>query len=168
MVEACKDFVELFHVLNERHCEYLIVGGYAVAFYGYPHFTGDIDIFTNPRADNADRIMEALEAFGFGELGISADDFKKADEIIQLGYPPERVDFVTGIDGVSWDEAWPGRMAGSYGGEPVFFIGRDELLRNKRAFGRKKDLLDVEELERGSRPRKKAKPPDGLIDTLKN
>lgn len=146
MVEAPRDFVELFRSLNARSVEYLIVGGYAVAFYGYPRFTGDIDFFVNPERENAARVLAALEDFGFAGLDLTIEDFQSPDLLVSLGYPPERVDIVSCIDGVGWDEAWKNRFVGSFGGESVFFIGRRELLRNKLSTGRKQDLLDAESL----------------------
>jgi hypothetical protein len=146
MVEAPRDFVELFRSLNARKVEYLIVGGYAVAFYGYPRFTGDIDFFVNPDPENAARVLAALEDFGFAGLDLSVEDFQSPELLVSLGYPPERVDIVSCIDGVDWEEAWKNRFAGSFGGESVFFIGRRELIRNKRSTGRKQDLVDAEAL----------------------
>jgi len=147
MVETPRDFVELFRSLNARSAEYLIVGGYAVAFYGYPRFTGDIDFFVNPSEENAGRVLAALEDFGFSGLDLSEGDFRSPDLLVSLGYPPERVDIVSSISGVSWEEAWAGRFAGSFGGESVFFIGRSELIRNKRSTGRPQDKVDADILE---------------------
>lgn len=151
MVEAPRDFVELFRSLNAHRAEYLIVGGYAVAFYGYPRFTGDMDLFVNPHAENAALVLSALEEFGFAGLGLEPGDFSSADTLISLGYPPERVDIVSAIDGVSWQDAWGRRFPGSFGGVEVFFIGREELIRNKRASGRPQDRLDADILDTASR-----------------
>lgn len=147
MAVAPRDFVELFRSLNEHRAEYLVVGAYAVAFYGYPHFTGDLDLFVNPDPENAARVLSALESFGFPGLGLEKNDFTLPDRLISLGYPPERVDIVSAIDGVSWKAAWEHRFPGSFGGTEVFFIGRDELIRNKRSSGRKQDIMDADMLE---------------------
>ncbi len=147
MVEAPRDFVELFRSLNAKGVEYLVVGGYAVAFYGYPRFTGDIDIFVDPTELNAERVLAALEDFGFEGLDLTTADFLSPDLLISLGYPPERVDIVSSISGVSWAEAWAGRFAGSFGGENVFFIGRTELIRNKRSTGKPQDTVDADALD---------------------
>jgi hypothetical protein len=147
MAEAPRDFVELFRSLNAHGVEYLIVGGYAVAFYGYPRFTGDLDLFVNPAPANAGRLLAALEDFGFVGLGLTAADFAAADELVSLGYPPERVDLVSAVDGVAWADAWSRRFAGSFGGESVFFIGRADLIRNKRSSGRARDKVDADALE---------------------
>ena len=146
-MEIQKDFSELLALLNARGVEYLIVGGYALAFHGAPRFTGDIDIWIKPDADNAKRILEALDAFGFGSLDLKAEDFTVPDMVIQLGVPPVRVDFLTSLSGVSWKEAQGGRAAGNYGDVPVYFIGRTEFVTNKRITGRKKDVADLEAID---------------------
>jgi len=147
MAEAPRDFVELFRCLNAHRVEYLIVGGYAVAFHGYPRFTGDLDLFVSPETRNAERMLEALEDFGFAGLGIDAADFSNPELLISLGYPPERVDIVSSIDGVPWESAWEHRFPGSFGGAETFFISREDLIRNKRSSGRPQDLLDADILD---------------------
>ncbi len=142
-----KDFEELFVCLNARHVRAVIVGGYAVAFHAKPRFTNDIDIFVDPTAENAARLVSALADFGFGGLGLTVDDFSRPGTIVQLGVAPNRVDLVTAIDGVSFVEAWEGRASGHYGSTPVSYLGRAELIRNKRASGRLQDLADLEALE---------------------
>jgi len=134
-------------LFNDRHVEYLIVGGYALAFHGAPRFTGDLDIFVKAEASNANRIMTALEAFGFGSIGLTASDFERPDQIVQLGVPPVRIDLITSISGVSWEEAWAGRVTGRYGDTPVQYIGREQFVANKRATGRTKDVADIEVLD---------------------
>ena len=141
-----KDFEELFACLRRRNVRALVVGGYAVAFHGQPRFTKDIDVFVEPSPENADRLLAALTDFGFGGLGLTASDFASPGKIVQLGVAPNRVDLLTMIDGVTFDEAWRGRVSGHYGGEAVDYIGRAELIRNKRASGRPQDLLDIEGL----------------------
>jgi hypothetical protein len=96
--------------------------------------------------ENAGRILSALEQFGFGGLDLSAEDFTRAEQVVQLGVPPVRVDLMTSVTGVTWDKAIVGRVAGKYGGVPVYFIGRQDLVSNKRALGRKRDLADIEAL----------------------
>lgn len=146
MQEAQPDFKELLALFNSHKVEYLIVGGYALAEYGVPRYTGDIDLFIKPDPANARRILAALEAFGFKSLGLSISDFEKPDKVIQLGVPPVRADILTSLSGVSWEDAYPGKTAGIYGDVPVFFIGRREFVANKKALGRKKDLADLEAL----------------------
>lgn len=145
-MEFQPDFKELLELLSEKGVEYLIIGGYAVAFHGAPRFTGDLDIYIHPTLENAERMMEALIAFGFGDLDLSVEDFTNLERVVQLGVPPVRVDFVTSIDGVSWEEAWRNRISSSYAGTDIMFIGRTDLIKNKRACGRKRDFSDLESL----------------------
>lgn len=140
------DFKELLECLNSRGVEYLIVGGYAIAFHGAPRFTGDIDIYVRPDPDNGQRIVAALTDFGFGGLDITADDFAAPHRVVQLGVAPVRVDLITSISGVAWDEARAGSVPGDYGGVAVRFIGLAALIANKRASARAKDLADLEAL----------------------
>ena len=146
ILETQPDFSELLALFNAHHVEYLIVGGYALAFHGAPRFTGDLDIFVNPDAANAQRILTALEAFGFASVGLTPSDFERPDQVVQLGVPPVRIDLITSITGVSWDEAWAGRVTGRYGDMPVSYIGREQFVANKRATGRTKDVADLEVL----------------------
>ena len=145
-MEVQKDFKEFLALLNEHNVEFLIVGGYALAFHGAPRFTGDIDIFINPDKMNAERILKALEAFGFGSLDIEISDFLQLNNIIQLGVPPVRIDLITSISGVTWNEANNSKESGQFGDVSVSFIGRKQFIINKRASGRKKDLADLESL----------------------
>jgi len=140
------DFRELLALLNGHNVEYVIVGGYALAFHGVPRYTGDLDILVKPVPANARQILAALEEFGFGLLGLTAEDFILPDRVVQLGVPPVRVDFITSLTGVPWLEAFAGRVAGKYGDVRVYFIGRDQFIANKRATGRKRDLADLEAL----------------------
>lgn len=149
-MELQPDFKELLGLLNEHGVEYLIVGGYALAFLGAPRFTGDLDIFIKTSPENAGKVHSALNAFGFESVGLTAEDFQRTDHVIQLGVPPVRIDFVTSIDGVGWDAAWAGRTQGEYGGVPVCFLGKAEFLENKKASGRLKDLADIEALQGGN------------------
>ena len=125
------DFKELLELFNGHKVEYLIVGGYALAFHGAPRYTGDIDIFIKPDLENAKRILKALYDFGFGSIGIKEDDLQSPDKVVQLGYPPVRIDIITSISGVSWDEAYSDRDRGMYGDIPVYYISRDHYVLNK-------------------------------------
>jgi hypothetical protein len=145
-MEVQQDFKDLLALFNEHKIEYMIVGAYALAFHGAPRYTGDIDILVKPDPINAQRIMAALNKFGFGLVGLKAQDFETPDKVIQLGVPPVRVDLVTSITGVSWEEAFSGRVEGKYGDIPAYYIGRQEFISNKQALGRKKDLADLEAL----------------------
>ena len=145
-MEAQTDFKDLLALFNKNKVEYLIVGAYALAFHGVPRFTGDMDILVKPCPENAKKIIFSLKAFGFGSLGLVAADFEKAGQVIQLGVPPIRVDLITSLTGVSWEKAFSGKMPDHYGGVPVHYIGRKQLVVNKRKTKRPKDLADLEAL----------------------
>lgn len=145
-MEVQPDFRELLALFNAHKVEYIIVGGYALAFHGAPRFTADLDILVNPDPGNADRIVEALEVYGFKSAGLTAQDFLSPENVVQLGVPPVRVDIMTSLTGVSWEEAFSGKARGDYGDVPVYFIGREQFVANKRAIGRKRDLADLEAL----------------------
>jgi hypothetical protein len=138
--EDFKDFIE---ALNNNNVEYVIVGAFALAYHGHPRATGDIDIWLRPTPQNAGAVLKALNDFGFGKLDISEDDILSG-KIIQLGYPPVRIDLITLMEGVTHGEIWNGRVSGTFGDQQVFYIGRDEFIRNKKAIGRHKDLADLE------------------------
>jgi hypothetical protein len=145
-MEVQSDFRDLLALLNENKVEYLIVGAYALAFYGAPRYTGDIDVFVRPHPENAQRVLDALIDFGFEFSNLAVDDFCTPNRVVQLGVPPVRIDMITSISGVSWEEANESKAQGVYGDVPVYFIGRKQYLANKRASGRKKDLADIEAL----------------------
>ncbi|HSW01145.1 MAG TPA: nucleotidyltransferase [Sedimentisphaerales bacterium] len=140
------DFKELLELFNKHKVEYLIVGGYALAFHGAPRVTGDIDLFVRPANENAERILLALDEFGFGSLNLSKEDFTTPGMIVQLGVPPVRIDILTRVSGVPWEKADAGKVAGFYADTPVHFIGREDFLVNKRTTGRAKDMADIEAL----------------------
>jgi len=139
-----KDYEEFFELLNLHKARYLIVGAHAVAFHGQPRFTGDIDIFVACDRKNADRLLEVVERFGFKNVGINKDDFLKPDLILQLGYPPFRIDILTNINGVIFKSAWKNRVKGTFGKHKVWYISKSDLIRNKRAVGRTQDSFDLE------------------------
>ncbi|MFM9070668.1 MAG: DUF6036 family nucleotidyltransferase [Acidimicrobiaceae bacterium] len=143
-----KDFNEFVELFVAKDVRFLIVGGYALAAHGYPRATDDFDAWVWANSVNAEKIVECLTEFGFGKLNLSADDFTTLDRVVQLGYPPYRIDIITSISGVEFDSAWANRLVIDVDGLQVPFIGRDDLLTNKRATGRPKDLLDVEYLTR--------------------
>ena len=145
-MEPQKDFAELLALFAEHEVEYAIVGGYALAFHGAPRSTGDLDLLVRPTRANAERIVRALADFGFASLGLQVQDFLQPDRVVQLGYPPVRIDLITSLSGVSWDQVSAGAVTGEYGAVPARFIGRQELVANKRAAGRLKDQADLEAL----------------------
>jgi hypothetical protein len=146
-----KDLREFIELLNAKGVEYVVVGGFAVAWHGHPRFTADIDFLVRPDHANAELVVRTLRDFGFAGLGIVPADLCRPDRIIQLGVKPNRIDLITSIAGVSFEEAWDSRVAGSIDSIPVFFIGRDELIRNKELAGRPKDLADADALRKRHR-----------------
>ena len=148
------DLREFIHLLNTNSVKYVIVGAWALAFHGRPRYTGDLDIFVARDDDNADKLMAVIEAFGFGNTGIKREDFLQVDHVIQLGREPNRIDILTGISGVSFDEAWANRGSGKIADTAVFVISRDLLIKNKRAANRDKDQGDIKLLERTRPPRR--------------
>lgn len=146
-----KDLREFVELLNSNEVDYLVVGAFAVAHHGYPRYTGDLDLLVRPSAENAERVLRALAQFGFGKLEVVANDLRYEGKVVQLGVPPNRIDLITSISGVSFDEAWESREDGELGGLPARFIGRAALLKNKESTGRAKDLGDAEELRKRGR-----------------
>ena len=140
------DFEEFFRLLEKHRVDYIIVGGYAVSFHGFPRFTKDIDIFFDTSQANIERLRRALVEFGFTEHDLPHDMFTTKGNIITFGVAPVRIDLVNDIDGVTYAEAKPNVVRGRYGQTEVTFIGLQELIRNKRATPRAKDKADVEEL----------------------
>jgi hypothetical protein len=124
----------------------MVVGGHALAYHGRPRFTKDLDIYVEPTSENAARLLAALEDFGFGGLGLTSSDFDRPAKIVQLGVAPNRIDLLTVIDGVSFDQAWDGHVVGRFGSVTVPFLGRREFIANKRSVGRLQDLADIEAL----------------------
>jgi len=145
-MEIYQDFKELFESFNAKKVEYVIVGAYALAHHGIIRATKDVDLYVRPSVENSERIMAALDVFGFRPEDLNAKDFQKEGQILQIGYPPVRVDIITSIAGVTWEQVDAGKAAGEYGGEPVPFIGREEFIASKKATGRRRDLVDVEDL----------------------
>ena len=142
-----RDFKEFIGLLNASRVEYLIVGGYALAAHGHPRYTGDLDIWVDREPGNVDRLLAALDAFGFGSVGLSARDFLPDDAVVQLGFPPGRIDLLTGIDGVQFKPCFARRQIVQVAGLDLPIIHVEDFKTNKRATGRFKDLADLEALE---------------------
>lgn len=142
-----KDFREFIALLNEHDVRYLVVGGYAVAFHGYPRYTRDLDIWVEISPDNADNVLNALGEFGFGSLGLKATDFLESDQIIQLGYPPNRIDILTTLTNINFENCYNARVVVDIQGLRINFIDLENLKQNKRATGRPQDLADAQNLE---------------------
>lgn len=143
VMEFDQDFSEFVALLERHNVRYMIVGGYALAAHGLPRATGDLDAWIWTNSDNATRLLKALEEFGFGGVGIQHSDLTSDDSIVQLGYPPYRIDLLTRISGIDFEPAWARHIDVPIGGVTVHFIGREDLIQNKRATGRPQDLADV-------------------------
>ena len=147
-----KDLREFIELLNSHGVEYVVVGGHAVAFHGYPRYTGDIDFLVRPTEENAARIVAVLDAFGFSDAHELKASLTQPEKIVQLGRPPNRIDILTSASGVDFEEVWNLAISTELDGLPVRFPDFRSLLKNKRASGRPKDLADVDELEKVVKP----------------
>lgn len=143
-----RDFVEMLSALSEAGAEFLVVGAHALAAHGYPRATGDLDLWVRADAANALRVLAGLRRFGSPLFDLSADDLSREGTVFQIGVPPVRIDILTSVSGVTFEEAWPRRATVTLEGIAVGVIGREDLVRNKRATGRPQDLLDATRLER--------------------
>lgn len=153
-MEIQKDFSQLLELFNNHGVEYVIVGGYALAFHGWPRYTGDLDLLVKPDTENAKKILSALKDFGFGSLKLCIDDFSKEGKVTQLGIPPVRIDIITSLTGVSWKSISAHKIKGGYGNIKLYFIGKEEFIANKKAIGRHKDLADVEAITSSKKSKK--------------
>jgi hypothetical protein len=141
------DFRDLLSAFIDANVEFLVVGGYAMAVHRLPRATKDLDLWVRPSADNAPRVLKALDAFGAPRHGLTEADLRTAGTIYQVGVPPNRVDLITVVDGVRFEDAWRDRMSVEIEGLRIPVIGRAHLIRNKRTVGRPQDLLDANLLE---------------------
>lgn len=150
--ELNDDFRDLLACLRDAHVDFVIVGAHALAAHGLPRATGDLDVLVRPDAANASRVYRALAQFGapLDAHGVTESDFTTPGTVYQIGLPPRRIDILTQISGVSFDDAWASRIELPVLGAPLAFLGRDALIANKRAAGRPKDLADVLALEAAS------------------
>lgn len=137
------DFSDFIAALKSNKVEYVVVGAFALAFHGHPRATGDIDFWIRPSSLNARALIKALREFGFGGLDITEQDVVSG-KIIQLGFPPVRIDIITIIDGLVTEEIWQTKEKGKLGQQDVFYLGREAFIKNKRTMGRHKDLADLE------------------------
>jgi hypothetical protein len=140
------DFEDFLRLLDVHRVDYMIVGDYAVAYHGFPRFTKDIDVFFCDAGDNLVRLQAALVDFGFRPATVPIETLGKPDAVLAIGIEPVRIDLLNRIDGVTFNDARANVVRGRYGNVEVTFIGKEDLLRNKRASGRHRDLGDVEEL----------------------
>lgn len=143
-------FVEMLSALSAAGAEFLVVGAYALSAHKLPRATGDIDIWVRPTKENAERVWNALVAYRAPRSHLSREDFAVPNTVYQIGLAPSRIDILTSIDGVVFEDAWPNRIQEQVDNVSFFVIGRDDLIRNKRATGRPKDLADLAWLEESS------------------
>ena len=139
-----KDYEDLLKLFNKHNVRYCIIGAFAMAYYARPRYTKDMDLLIDPKPDNARKIIKALEDFGFASLGLAVGDFCQREKIIQLGYEPVRIDLITSIPGCSFNQVWKNSKTGKFGKQKVYFIGLNELIKNKKVTNRKQDKADLE------------------------
>jgi predicted nucleotidyltransferase len=143
-----KDFEEFVILLNKHNVEYMVVGGYAMAFHGKPRYTGDLDIWIGISEDNAGKLINVIADFGMASLGFEKADFLQPGYVSQIGYPPLRIDILNAIDGVGFEEAYKNKQTLEEGDLKIAYIGLNDLLTNKQASGRKRDIDDVKEIKK--------------------
>lgn len=149
-----RNFLEFIRLLEENGVKYLVVGGYAVGVHGFPRYTGDLDVYVAISGENAERMLKVFSAFGFTDLDVKKEDFLMEDFVIEIGREPLKIQVITGIDGVTFEECYRGKVLVKEGDLEIPFIGREQLLKNKAASPRAKDKIDLEELRRlQKRPR---------------
>jgi hypothetical protein len=149
-MEVAPDFDEFIGCLTAHGVEFVIVGAYALAYHGAPRFTGDLDVLIRPTPDNGGRLLAALKAFGFPATELTPEAVADQRRMIEMGIPPVQIHVMSTISGVAWPDIWEGRVEGLFGSRTVPYIGRETLIRNKRAAARPKDLSDIDALERGA------------------
>ena len=142
-----KDSREFLESLNFRGIEYVIVGAHSLAFHGRPRYTGDLGILVRATPENAAKLVDLLNYFGFADSGLEESDFTQPENLIQLGRVPNRIDLLTSITGVTADKAFASKVPAELDGIPVFILSKDALIRNKRAVGRPQDIADLTMLE---------------------
>jgi hypothetical protein len=147
MIEFPRDFKEFLKLLTSKEIEYLVIGGYAVGFYGYPRATGDMDIWIATNELNAGKMVGALRQFGFDLPDLKKEIFLEDKKVIRMGIPPMRLEILTSIDGVTFETCFKHRVVADFGDFKVNFISKDDLLLNKRSSGRPQDIVDYEKLQ---------------------
>jgi hypothetical protein len=147
-----QDFLDLLSALLDAEAQFIVVGAHAMAVHGVPRATGDLDVWIRPDSHNANRVWQALVKFGapVEGLDVTRKDLEASDTVVQIGLPPRRIDLLTSLTGVEFEEAWLGRTTHQVGSLAVPFLGREDLVRNKRALGRPKDIADLDALEQVS------------------
>jgi hypothetical protein len=147
-IKLNRDWTEFLGALISRRVRFVLVGGHAVAGHGEPRLTEDLDVFVERSPANARKLRQALVDFGFGNVAPTTTEFARPHKVFMLGHKPWRIDILTSIDGVTFEQAWKSRVEAEFRHEPLYVIGREMLIKNKRAAGRKQDLADVEALKK--------------------
>ncbi len=147
-MEIDKDFREFIELLNAHEVKYLVIGGYAVNFHGYPRYTKDIDFWLWMTSANIEKLLQAVNEFGFGGLNLQIEDFMTPENIVQLGYEPYRIDLLVDVDGVDFEECFERKIKGEFDGIKVNFLSLRDLITAKKKSGRLQDLADAEQLEK--------------------
>lgn len=142
------DLREFIELLNSHNVEFLVVGAHALAFHGLPRYTKDLDLFIATSPENAEALSKVVHEFGFASTGLKRADFETPEIVIQLGMEPHRIDLLTGLSGITWEEAWRDRVQGQLDGIPVPFLSKEIYIQNKLASGRPQDIADVSRLQR--------------------
>ena len=143
-----QDFEDFVILLNKHHVDYMVVGGYALAFHGKPRHTGDLDIWINSSETNAEKLILVIKEFGLSDLGLTKSDFIKEGYVTQIGYPPLRIDILNSIDGVKFEDAFPNKLFVDINGIEVKYIGLKEFIENKIATGRSQDIAELKEIKK--------------------
>lgn len=143
-----QDFEDFVKLLNIHHVDYMVVGGYALAFHGKPRHTGDLDIWINNSEENAEKLVSAIKEFGLASLGLTKSDFMQEGFVTQIGYPPLRIDILNTIDGVKFEDAYPNKLFIDVDGIEIKYIGLREFIDNKTASGRSQDIADLKEIKK--------------------
>ena len=150
-----ENFKEFIQLLNTNDVKYLVIGGFAVAYHGYPRYTKDIDFWIWANPDNADRVLKTFEDFGFGSLGFKKEDLLDLDNIVQLGYEPNRIDLITNLEGMDFEVCFERCMEAEFEGVQIHFIGLEDLVKNKLSTGRFKDKVDAQTLIKKNKKNRK-------------
>ncbi len=150
-----KDYIDFLRLLKENEVTFLVIGGYALAVHERPRFTGDLDIWIDANEENAQKVIKAINEFGFTSLNVSSEDFLSKDYFVQMGYEPVRIDVTANISGTTFKEAFPNRKEVEIQDMIIPFIGIEELIKNKLASGRDQDIVDVKKLKQVVKRKKK-------------
>lgn len=148
-MDIYRDFEEFIELLNENKVKYLVVGGYALAFHSRPKYTKDIDFWVNNTKSNAVKLLKTIKEFGFESLNITVEDIVNPDNIIQLGYPPVRIDIISEVEGIKFTKAYKSKVIGTYGGvKNIPFLSFEDLIINKSKVKRIHDIADIDWLKK--------------------